>query len=115
MTEQQRNPELDYCEGGLHTITGICKSARRNDFWILDDSGRFYQIKINLPTELKLIPEQQYPQVRQRCVVKAEQLKRYCYDGIEYYTGYSEHSYVPTSDEHETELVNSVSYAVVSG
>lgn len=122
MSEQERNPDLTYCEGGLHTITGVCRAVNETHsiYTIISDDDVIYNIRIGLITGYEVYPKQQYPKLMARCVVKAEQLYYFNNDGYYdskydgYYEGYSEHSYIPDSDKHEVELVKSGSYVVVN-
>lgn len=127
LTEQERNPELEYDEGGLHTIIGKCVNIEpvddytADDYRIISDDGVIYEIlmnRCNMDEKYEMYPPQQKPELYKACIVKAEQLYKLEdvaeHVGETVWSGYSEISYIPRDAAHEAELSNSMVMTIIN-
>lgn len=105
VSEKDRNPELDYTEGGLHRIIGTCthvdRTADEHDMYVQIDAENGNEYVITVPkAESKYAshPPEQKPVAHQPCVLLAEQLEQHT-ENPNTYTGYAEITYVPETTE----------------
>ena len=86
--------KITYEVGGLHTIIGVCietEPVSQDDpfgNYIIETEHRTYNITLNLGLGDEYIPQNQYPKVGDRVVVKAEGIE--LDPDSEHYIGYAE-------------------------
>ena len=110
--------ELIYTPGGLHVISGRCiqmptKIVDADDpdgIYTIKMEQREYRIYLNLPLGEEYVPQNAYPILGDRVVVKAESLK----DEGGYFTGYAECCQVVKNDAEDEQMIESNSSCVVS-
>ena len=110
--------ELIYTPGGLHIISGRCIEMPTEIVDADDPHGlygiktekREYRIYLNLPLGEQYVPQNAYPILGDRVVVKAESLK----DEGDYFTGYAECCQVVSDDAEAEQMIKVESVCVVS-
>ena len=111
--------EILYTPGGLHVISGVCVQTPSEvdddedpiGDYVIETEDRRYQIILNLPLGDNYVPQNEYPQVGQRCIVSAEQIKD---RGDNVYTGYAEACWLAKDDDHAKELETAQGVAIIS-
>ena len=110
--------ELIYTPGGLHVINGECIKTPDiveteddpDGIYEIKADNRVYRIFLNLPLGEQYVPQNEYPQVGQRCIVSAENLNG---EG-DYYTGYSEACWLANDEAHAKELETAQGVAIIT-
>ena len=110
--------ELIYTPGGLHVINGVCIKTPDmveteddpDGIYEIKADNRVYRIFLNLPLGEQYVPQNEYPQVGQRCIVSAESLKG---EG-DYYTGYAEACWLANDEAHAKELETTQGVAIIT-